>query len=121
MSKHGGGGGTGFHDKANAVNGNSSNIHVACQAKLSPLIVLCTIRSLIACEPVYHRKICKWSYVSGNLSDNRTLIAGGDDNSSIVSSAEISTEISTRGLSTSVGQGVSSCNNTNSAVISDSG
>jgi len=101
---HSGGDETGFRDKPVAVNGNSSKIHVAYWDISSPLesrpIVLCTIRSLISCEPVCRRNICKGSYVSGNLRDDWTLIVGGDDNSSIVGSVGRFAEISTRGSST---------------------
>jgi len=119
---YGGGGETGFLDKSDVVNDNSSKIHVACRGESSPLktefIVLCTIRSLISCKTVCCRKIHIWSYVSGNFRDNGTLISSEDDNS-IVGSAGRSIEISTRSSSTSVGQGVS-CNGTDSAATSDS-
>ena len=60
--------------------------------------------------------------MSGNLSDNRTLIVGEDSNNSMVGSTGKSTEISTRGSSTSVGrEGVSTCNGTSSAITFDSG
>jgi len=85
------------------------------------LIVLCTIRNLISCELVRYRKICKGSYVSDNLRDNGTLIAGDDGNSFMVGSAESSTEISTRGPSISVGREEVSYNGTNSATTSDFG
>ena len=55
--------------------------------------------------------------MSDNLRDNKTLIAGEDDHSSMVGSTERFTKISIRGSSTSVGQErVSYCNDTNSAV-----
>ena len=123
---HGGGGGTGFRDKPAAVNGNSSKIPAACWddsfSLKTRLIVLCTIRNLISCKPIYCRKICKRSYVSSNLRDNRTLITDEDDNNSMVGSAGRSTKISTRGSSTFVTQeGVFSCNDTNLAVTYDFG
>jgi len=84
---HGGAGGTGFHDKLAAIDGSSSQIHAACRGKSSPPktgpIVL-RIRSLIFCEHICCKKICKGLYMSGNLRDNRALIAGEDGNSSMV-------------------------------------
>ena len=73
---HSGGGGIDFRDKPVAIDGNSSKIHVACRGKSTPLktgpTVLYIIRSLISCELVCYKKICKGSYVSGNLRDNKT-------------------------------------------------
>ena len=51
-----------------------------------------------SCEPVCCRKICKESYVSDDLRDNWTLIAGEDGNSFMVGSAGRSIETSTRDI-----------------------
>ena len=87
---HGGRGGTDFCNKSVTIDDSSSKIHAACRGKSSPLktgpIILCTIKCLISCEPACCRKICKESYMSSDLRDNRTLIAGENSNSSIVGS-----------------------------------
>ena len=67
-------------------------------------IVLCTIRSLISYEPIWCKKNCKRSYVSGKLRENETLVAGKVDNSTMVGSAGRYTQISIRGSFTSMGQ-----------------
>ena len=60
--------------------------------------------------------------MSGDLRDNKTLIAGEDDNSSMIDSVRGFTAISIRDSSTYMGrEGVTSCNGTNSATTSASG
>jgi len=80
---------TDFRDKLTTINGNSSKIRIACRGKSSPLetepIVLCTIRSLISCEPVCRRNIYLQRVICAKQSQgHKTLIAGGYCNSSIV-------------------------------------
>jgi len=111
---------TGFDDKPAAIDDSSSKIHAACWNKSSLLkigpIVLCIIGGLISFEPVHYRKICKVCYVSCDLRNNETLIAGKDNSSMI---APLSTTISIRDFSIYMGrEGVTSCNGINSAITS---
>ena len=61
----GGEGGTGFRDKPAAVDDKSSQSQVTDRCKLSmmetELTALCIMNSLISCDPISCRKICKWS------------------------------------------------------------
>jgi len=85
-------------------------------------IALCTISTLMSCESVSCRHICKGSYSPDDLDDNEVLITIKDGTSSIVDSAERFTTISIGSSATSVGrEEISSYSDTNSATISSSG
>jgi len=80
--------------------------------------VLFTISSLISCEPVSYKHICKGSYSSGDLNDNKALIAAKNGTSSIVGSTERSIRVSIGSSTTFVGcEENFSCSDINSAII----
>ena len=75
------------------MDGKLGQSHVADKYESSmiktELHALCIISSLISCEPISRRYICKGPYLSGYLNDNEVLVAAKDGTSSIVGSFEV--------------------------------
>jgi len=82
----------------------------------------CTLhhKKRTSCQPVAFRKICKWSYTSGDLRDKRTLIVEENDNHFMVGSAGRSTWVSIRTFTFDFGLGSSTTSGLGSSTSSGS-
>jgi len=79
-------------------------------------IALDITSSLISCEPISCRHICKGSYSSGGLNNNEIFIVVNDGTSYIVVSGRRSIRISLGSSSTLDREETSSCSGTNSLI-----
>ena len=102
-----------------AVNGSSIKIHAVQRVNLALLKSNPYTQAPISCEPIFCKKICNGSYISGDFKKNEALIAAKNGISSTVGSAGSSTRVSIGNSTTFVGRGeISSCRDTNSATTS---
>ena len=82
--------------EAAVVGGSSSGINATKQLKSGPLKTKPHTKMPNSCKPASFKKIRNESYMSGDLRDKRTLIAGEDGDSSIIGFARKSTRVSIR-------------------------
>ena len=105
--------------------GSSINVPIADWGTLSMIkteqTALCIISSMISCEPISCRHICKGSYSSVGLNDNKIFITAKNGTNSKVGSAWRSIRVSTGSSTASVGwEEISSCSVIISVITSDS-